>query len=175
MVKSAVTVFLYLQARRSPTGGCRVREAWREQPSGVSKSWAPSSPSRGGSAIRAPVQWRRTTLVQPVFTLLLIRALAAWRNDVRATFSPVSALLRDFPQQEAAAMTLHPKSTLLELIQAVSDSARNDDEVVATVAYLINSGRVRLCGTFAGAKIAVRPSLKWVRTNPSETIRQWEL
>jgi len=71
-------------------------------------------------------------------------------------------------------MTLHPKSTLLELIQAVSDSARNDDEVVATVAYLINSGRVRLCGTFAGAKIAVRPSLKWVRTNPSETIRQWE-
>ena len=68
-------------------------------------------------------------------------------------------------------MTLHHECTLLELIQAVSDSARNDDEVVATVAYLINSGRVRLCGTFAGAKIAVRPSLKWVRTNPSETIR----
>jgi hypothetical protein len=56
-------------------------------------------------------------------------------------------------------MTLHPKSTLLDLIQAVSDAARNDDEVVATVAYLINSGRVRLCGTFAGAKIAVRPPL----------------
>jgi hypothetical protein len=68
-------------------------------------------------------------------------------------------------------MTLRPKSTLLELIQAVSDAARNDDEVVATVAYLINSGRVRLCGTFAGAKITVRPSLKWVRPNPSETIR----
>ena len=71
-------------------------------------------------------------------------------------------------------MTLHHKCTLLELIQAVSESARNDDEVVATVAYLINSGRVRLCGTFAGAKIALRPSLKWVRTNPAETIRQWE-
>ena len=56
-------------------------------------------------------------------------------------------------------MTLHRECTLLELIQLVSESARNDDEVVATVAYLINSGRVRLCGTFAGAKIALRPAL----------------
>ena len=56
-------------------------------------------------------------------------------------------------------MTLHPECTLLELIQVVSEAARNDEEVVATVAYLINSGRVRLCGTFAGAKIALRPSL----------------
>jgi len=56
-------------------------------------------------------------------------------------------------------MTLHPECTLLEFIQVVSESARNDDEVVATVAYLINSGRVRLCGTFAGAKIALRPAL----------------
>jgi len=56
-------------------------------------------------------------------------------------------------------MTLHRECTLLELIQVVSESARNDDEVVATVAYLINSGRVRLCGTFAGAKIALRPAL----------------
>jgi hypothetical protein len=64
-------------------------------------------------------------------------------------------------------MTLHRESTLLDLIQAVSDSAQNDDEVVATVAYLINSGRVRLCGTFAGAKIALRPSLRWLRMNGS--------
>ena len=56
-------------------------------------------------------------------------------------------------------MTLHPECTLLEFIQVVSESARNDDEVVATVAYLINSGHVRLCGTFAGAKVALRPSL----------------
>ena len=69
-------------------------------------------------------------------------------------------------------MTLQRECTLLELIQAVSDSARNDDEVVAMVAYLINSGRVRLCGTFAGAKIALRPALRWMRINPSETIRQ---
>jgi hypothetical protein len=73
-------------------------------------------------------------------------------------------------------MTLQRECTLLELVQLVSESARNDAEVVATVTYLINSGRVRLCGTFAGAKIAVRPSLllflTWVRTKPSETMRQ---
>lgn len=67
-------------------------------------------------------------------------------------------------------MTLRNECTLLELVQRVSESTRNDDEVVATVAYLINSGRVRLCGTFAGAKIALRPSLPsfltWARTQP---------
>ena len=56
-------------------------------------------------------------------------------------------------------MTLRPECTLLELIQVVSEAAHNDEEVVATVTYLINSGRVRLCGTFAGAKIALRPAL----------------
>ena len=65
-------------------------------------------------------------------------------------------------------MTLRRECTLLDLVQVVNEFARNDDEVVATVTYLINSGRVRLCGTFAGAKIAVRPPLKWVRTNPNE-------
>ena len=56
-------------------------------------------------------------------------------------------------------MTLRRTCTLLEVVQAVTEAARNDEEVVATVTYLINSGRVRLCGTFAGAKIAVRPPL----------------
>jgi hypothetical protein len=73
-------------------------------------------------------------------------------------------------------MTLHRECTLLELMQVVHESARNDDEVVATVAYLINSGRVRLCGTFAGAKIALRPSLPefltWGRTTPTDATRQ---
>ena len=45
------------------------------------------------------------------------------------------------------------KSTLLDLLQAVSDYAASDDEIVATVAYLINSGQVLLCGNFAGARI----------------------
>jgi hypothetical protein len=44
-------------------------------------------------------------------------------------------------------------TTLLDLIQTVNQYATSDDEVVATVTYLINSNKVRLCGTFAGAKI----------------------
>jgi hypothetical protein len=45
-------------------------------------------------------------------------------------------------------------STLLELVQNVSASTLTDEGVVTLVAYLVNSGRVRLCGTFAGAKIS---------------------
>ena len=42
--------------------------------------------------------------------------------------------------------------TLLDLVTAVARSARTDAEVVATVVDLVNSGRVRLCGTFKGAR-----------------------
>lgn len=44
-------------------------------------------------------------------------------------------------------------TTLLDLVQAVSEYAQTDAEVVATVVELINSGKVRLCGNFAGARI----------------------
>jgi len=68
-------------------------------------------------------------------------------------------------------MVMKKECTLLELVQSVSEFALSDEEVVATVSYLINSGRVRLCGNFAGAKIALRPSLAtcshWVRTSQS--------
>jgi hypothetical protein len=40
-------------------------------------------------------------------------------------------------------MTTPSQSTLLDLVQTVSTCATSDVEVVATVAYLINSGRVR--------------------------------
>lgn len=53
------------------------------------------------------------------------------------------------------------ESTLLELVQSVMSEAQNDDEVVATIVYLINSGRVRLCGSFAGAKVALPRRMKW--------------
>jgi fatty acid-binding protein DegV len=70
--------------------------------------------------------------------------------------------------EEERTMALKKECTLLELVQSVSEVTSNDEEVVATVTYLVNSGRVRLCGNFAGAKIAVRPSLSaflnWVRT-----------
>ena len=46
--------------------------------------------------------------------------------------------------------------TLLDLVRAVSDHARSEAEVIATVVYLVNSGRVRLCGNFAGARFDLR-------------------
>lgn len=50
-------------------------------------------------------------------------------------------------------MTSSHNLTLLDLIQAVSEVAANDQEILATVAHLINSGQVRLCGDTAGATI----------------------
>ncbi len=40
------------------------------------------------------------------------------------------------------------ETTLLELVQAVSEVSESDREVVATVRSLLRSGRVRLTGTF---------------------------
>jgi hypothetical protein len=48
-------------------------------------------------------------------------------------------------------------STLLDLVQAVSEFAASDEEILATVTYLVNSGRVRLGGIFAGARIKLTP------------------
>jgi len=43
-------------------------------------------------------------------------------------------------------------TTLLDLIDAVNASCRTEAELIATVVHLVNSGRVRLCGTFKGAR-----------------------
>lgn len=45
-----------------------------------------------------------------------------------------------------------PNVTLLDLVNAVAQYARSDEEIVATVAYMVNGGRVRLCGNFKGAR-----------------------
>jgi hypothetical protein len=42
--------------------------------------------------------------------------------------------------------------TLLDLVSAVTEYARSDTEVIATVVYMVNRGDVRLCGTFKGAR-----------------------
>ena len=47
------------------------------------------------------------------------------------------------------------KITLLELVAAVSEHASSDEEVVATVAHLINSGQVLLIGNFVGKDVRV--------------------
>jgi len=56
-------------------------------------------------------------------------------------------------------MATPSKLTLLELVQIISDCTASEAETVATVAYLINSGRVLLCGTFAGARIDLSVSV----------------
>ena len=49
--------------------------------------------------------------------------------------------------------------TLLNLVQTLNKMTDDDQEVVAIVVSLVNSGRVRLCGNFAGAKIKLPPSV----------------
>ena len=44
------------------------------------------------------------------------------------------------------------RTTLLELVEAVSEFADNEAEVVATVVHMVNSGEVELCGTFRGQR-----------------------
>lgn len=54
-------------------------------------------------------------------------------------------------------MQTQVQSTLLELVSTLNFFTDSDHEVVALVTYLVNSGRVRLCGNFAGATIGLSP------------------
>ena len=47
-------------------------------------------------------------------------------------------------------MTTVRDTTMLELVTDLSREAGSDEEVVAAVVSLVNSGAVRLCGTFKG-------------------------
>jgi len=42
---------------------------------------------------------------------------------------------------------------LLDVVEAVNDVATSEDETLATVTFLINTGKVRFCGHLAGATI----------------------
>jgi hypothetical protein len=46
-----------------------------------------------------------------------------------------------------------PQVTLWELVWAVSQVADNEREVIATVAHMLHSGSVRLCGNFRDCPI----------------------
>jgi hypothetical protein len=43
--------------------------------------------------------------------------------------------------------------TMLELVITVTEHARTEGEAIATIVHMIDSGAVRLCGTFSGARI----------------------
>lgn len=51
--------------------------------------------------------------------------------------------------------TMTTDTTMLDLVTCITEVARDDREVVATVVALVNSGRVRLTGNFRGARISL--------------------
>jgi hypothetical protein len=65
-------------------------------------------------------------------------------------------------------MATNAGHTFGDIVNRIGDSYRSDAEVAALVAQLLNSGRARLTGIWAGKRIVVRPSLEtflqWVRS-----------
>lgn len=47
------------------------------------------------------------------------------------------------------------ETTLLDLVTAMTEITKSETEVLATVTYLVNSGKVVLRGNFAGQTIPV--------------------
>lgn len=57
--------------------------------------------------------------------------------------------------QTVAIMPVPIHTTMLELVRCVSAVAETDYEIVATVTYLVNTGKVVLRGSFAGERLAL--------------------
>jgi hypothetical protein len=70
-------------------------------------------------------------------------------------------------------MKTQKTTTLRDLVQTVSQFAKDDTEIGMVVAHMINSGRVQFCGTFAGAKISYASPLDvfpaWARPSVRST------
>jgi hypothetical protein len=49
-----------------------------------------------------------------------------------------------------------PRVTMQELVNAVSEHAKSEAEVVATVVHMVNAGLVRLDGKLRGARFDIR-------------------
>ena len=49
-----------------------------------------------------------------------------------------------------------PRVTMQELVNAVSEHAKSEAEVVATVVHMVNTGLVRLDGKLRGARFDIR-------------------
>ena len=57
--------------------------------------------------------------------------------------------------------------TMLELVTAVTEHTRTEGEAIAIIVHMVNSGAVRLCGTFSGAHIGAG-RLRSQPENPSK-------
>jgi hypothetical protein len=49
--------------------------------------------------------------------------------------------------------TMRRDVTMLELVTAVIEHTRTEGEAISIIVHMVNSGAVRLCGTFSGACI----------------------
>lgn len=49
-------------------------------------------------------------------------------------------------RNDQAPTTVSIETTLLELVRVVSESTEDDAEVVSTIAHMLRSGSVKLCG-----------------------------
>ena len=86
-----------------------------------------------------------------------IQGIAVFDRIPHAGMAIASVFYTEDPQMKARKPK--PQSTLLDLVYSVGLFAKTEAEVVATVAHLVNSGRVQLCGNFAGAKISFESPL----------------
>jgi hypothetical protein len=68
-------------------------------------------------------------------------------------------------------MKTQKTTTLRDLVQTVSQFAKDDTETGMVVAHLINSGKVQLGGTFAGAKISYASPLDVFPTGARPSLR----
>jgi len=73
----------------------------------------------------------------PIPHSLAVAQAAAFDEDSWLQPATQSALSADQPRLDC---------TLLEVIDAIADVADNDDEVLATLAYMLDSGRIQLSG-----------------------------
>src|SRR5262245_47958757 len=87
----------------------------------------------------------------PLATAGMLLAPIQW-SSVR--FRPTT---RDDREQKTLIMGSTRYLTLFDVIQAVREVAANDQETLVTVAGLINSGQVRLCGDAMGPRLMYRP------------------
>jgi phage terminase Nu1 subunit (DNA packaging protein) len=76
---------------------------------------------------------------------------------MRQPTDPAARMAGGIPMSAAAPLpeldTQPVDVTLLELVDVVNEIADNEDEVVATVIYMIERGSVRLRGNFRGERI----------------------
>ena len=64
--------------------------------------------------------------------------------------------VRVLPSGSSEPARLPPvETTLLELVQVLSEITDDDQEIALTVRSLIDEGRIRLTGNFAGQRLAI--------------------